>query len=136
MKWLAIIGGIIFGVLALFLSDLLEHLVLFFLAGVVPFTNFTIPPLAMLLFWILVVPGSILLYRIFSGSVWRAVDILAVRMQRRINRRLRPVSRHASSPVALYVITLLYLADSLPKSTIGSPELSFRRRFLTLPQAS
>ena len=132
MKQLVVLGSIILGTCASFLALQSDQIVSFFVAGYIPFTDLSLPPLAMLLFWILLVPVCIGLYQTFSASIWKTVEMLGKISQRHINRQIRWGMERHTLPQLLATV-LIYIAESLPESSSLVPELVFRRRFLALP---
>jgi len=134
MKWLVLLGGIVFSGLLIF-TDALEPVVFFILTGHIAIINLTIPPLAMLLFWILIVPVSLIFYSSASHSFWKIIEFIGEKDQQRINRqaKLARSTRLSRSLRLILVAVILQMAEELPKKPASKPKPSFRRRFLALP---
>lgn len=130
-----ILGIVGIGGFALLRQDIALALVHFIVGGHIPFTNITLSPLTMLLFWLLILPTIYLFRSSISALFWRAIDTIGTISQRQINRRLRLTQLHRRT-VHLVAITLLLIAEQLPEDTLELPELSLRRRFLALQPSS
>jgi hypothetical protein len=90
--------------------------------------------MAMLAFWVLVVPLTLLTRRTISAVIWRIVEHIGTIHQRHLNIRWHQQLRlRRSNSARLYAIVLLYVAEQLPDSSTENPELYFRRRFIALP---
>ena len=132
-KTVVILCGLLLVSVALY-GGLAEQLVMFVLIGRVPFTNLILPAMAMLAFWVLVVPLTLLTRRTISAVVWRIVEYIGTIHQRRLNIRWHQQLRiRRSHSVRLYAVALLHVAEQLPDSSTENPELYFRRRFIALP---
>lgn len=135
MKWLALLGGATLLSGLLFFTGTIESVVFFILTGHIAIINLTISPLAMLLFWILVVPASLIIYKSTSNSFWKIIEFIGEKDQKRINRQARQVRniKPGRNLRPIIAVVLLQIAEELPENSISKPELSFRRRFLALP---
>ena len=136
MKELAVVVGVILGVTTVHLTGLGESIVFFILTGHISLINVTIPPLAMLAFWVLVVPITVAVYKVSNYSLWEAIELIGKVHQRHLNRSVRWVSSRLSwreTALPLVTIYILYTANQLPDSHTSIPALAFRRRFLTVP---
>ena len=114
-------------------TGLLDSVVLFVLTGHVSFLDFTVPPLVMLVFWILIVPAIIAAYRIGSSGFWQAIEVTGRVHQRHINRSIRFLSNRVTNQdalVLLVTITLFQLVNETPKKPILATKLAARRRLL------
>ena len=132
MKQLAILGSIVASMCLVLFTIAPNQLMAFMLAGHVPFTDLTVPPVAMLLFWLLTLPTCLLIYRITSDGFWKSIEQIGHISQRQINRTIR--WRAESYTIHLLLASVMvHVAINLPHSTVSNPELSFRRRFLPLP---
>lgn len=132
MKRLVVLGSCTIGALVAFYPPVTDQLVNFIAVGQIPLTDLTIPPMGMLVFWILIGPATLLIYRLITEGFWRSVEAIGAISQRHINRSIRwSVKRNPLLP--LLSIVLLHLTKDLERSTSNAPELLLRRRFLALP---
>ena len=132
-KTVVILCGLLLVSVALY-GGLAEQLVMFVLVGRVPFTNLMLPAMAMLAFWALVVPLTLLTRRTIGAVVWRMIERIGTIHQRHLNIRWHQQLRiRRSHSVRLYAVALLHVAEQLPDSSTENPELYFRRRFIALP---
>ena len=132
MNQKVVLGSIIAGAcVALFLL-IPDQMISFVIAGHIPFTSISVPPLAMLALWIFVLPLSVLIYHLTSTALWKALDAIGVISQRHINRSIRWGMERYTLPLLLASVLVYVIAD-FPESPSSSPELIFRRRFLALP---
>ena len=123
-----VIGLIIIGSMIFYL--LIDHLLLFVMTGLVPFTNIVISPTLMLFFWLLIVPVCVLSWKIFDISLWRVIENVGKVHQRSLNRKFRAfMPSLSSSTVCLIALTILYQTD---KSSADN-NVILRRRFAPLP---
>lgn len=119
-------------VLSAIYSGLVDQLMMFVIIGQVPFTNYSLGPTTMIVFWISLVPVLMLLGRLANNELWQAIETIGRVNQRGINIRKR-LSQHSEKYAYLAAIVLIYTASQIPKSTTSDPELYFRRRFVVLP---
>lgn len=135
MKRMVVIVCVALSIGAMIYFKAYEALIFFILTGHISIINFTVPPMIMLVFWILVVPASLIFYKSASSSFWKIIEFIGEKNQRKINRQARLIKSITPSRSLgpIIAIVLLQIASELPKSSISKPELSFRRRFLALP---
>ena len=131
MKKLGSLMGL-FGVVGVTIYFFGNELLLFVLAGRVPFINVVIPPVAMFLFWLLIVPISIILWRIFNLSTWKILESIAAAHQRYLNRRVR-LFTPPLSPQTISLITAALLAIETENRQSPAPTSAMRRRLAPLP---
>lgn len=112
-------------------TDLLGQLALFVMIGQIPFTSYSLQPVTMLAFWLLI-PITLVVAALLRQDVWRMVEFIGQSSQRKLNLRHRS---HASRNklADLVVIALVHVAMSLPESTASDPSLYLRRRFAPIP---
>lgn len=134
MKQMVVLCICITTALLVFFTPVGYQLVDFIITGHVPFTNISLSPLAMLIFWVIAVPLSIVAYRLGVDGFWRVIETIGTISQRHINRTIRwtRAPRQNTLPLLLASV-LLYSVAQLPKSSAVTPELTTRRRFLPLP---
>lgn len=133
MRKMVVSALIVFGAVIIFSSSLLSELSFFLIAGKIPFTTMFIPATAMMIFWVLVVPISIIFRNSIVALFWIIVEVLGRIHQLHLNRRYRQVilAKQFAPLLHLYTIALLELPQSIAQS--GSTEAStLRRRFATL----
>lgn len=114
--------------------NILEGIVFFILTGNIAFINLTIPPVIMLIFWILLVPVSVLIYKIGGQTIWAAIETIGKINQRRINRAHRWIAHQVPSKTTvtpLVVITMVYISSNLPPKTTNPPVIYSRRRLVS-----
>lgn len=112
-------------------TDLLGQLALFVMIGQIPFTDYSLQPVTMLAFWLLI-PVIVTVSALLRQDVWRADEFVGRISQRKLNLRHR--SHDSRNRLAdLMVITLIHVATRLPESTASDPSLYLRRRFAPLP---
>lgn len=132
-------GGI---VAALVLLALISNpLLMFILAGAVPFTTLTVPPFLMICLWILI--PFILLFapRLIGDKCWHLIELAARSIERRVRHQQSLVLERAlKRPVfGLVAATYLYELDRAEAAEEAAAEAdtvtksSSRRRYATLP---
>lgn len=136
MKRKVVLGLCVFGALVALIIPVSDQIVHFIIAGRVPFTNISIPPLGMLVFWIVAVPLSIAVYRLGTDGLWRMIETIGTLSQRHINRRIRWTPTHDTTLLHLCTSVALYAVSQTLANTPSAPDLTMRRRFLALPSWS
>lgn len=130
MKWLVVLGGLAGGMVVFFGStNITDYILNFVIAGHIPFTSLSIPPLLMMLLWAAVIPATILVRRIGSELFWKTIETIGRVSQLHINRTVR-WSINSDSLTPLMTITLLHLAQELNKDSSVPISTLFSRRAL------
>ncbi len=132
MKLLVVLGGCVIGVLITLYPPVTDQLIGFIAVGQIPLTNFTIPAMGMLAFWVFIVPIVLLTYRIVVGGFWQTIEMIGRISQRQINRSVR-WSVENSPLLPLLSIVLLQLLIERARSTSASSKSTSRRRLVVLP---
>lgn len=117
----------------LYTSGLLAELSFFLIAGKIPFTTLFIPATAMMFFWILIVPLSLLFRASIVALFWASIETMGQLHQRQLNRRSRQslLAKQYTPLLHLYVVALLTLPrSSTQKNSVETTAL--RRRFAAL----
>lgn len=128
------LGGLVclFGVVVLGVYFFTDELLLFIMAGQIPFTNLFISPIGMLLFWILIVPSFMLFWRIGSQSFWSVIGAIGAWHQRTLNRRIRQFMPPLSSRTICLIATALLAIETERRQPL-LPTPAMRRRLEPLP---
>ncbi len=129
MSFWAMIVGLVALISVSSFADLGNQLLMFIAVGKLPFLPITIPATIMLIFWISLLPFTIMLIKGSDQLFWSLIEKIGEINQLKINRKVRLfVPIKTSSYQDLVTITLLNVDTKHQK-----PELSVRRRFAALP---
>ena len=109
-----------------------NELLLFLLAGRLPFTNVIVPPIIMFLFWLLIVPVTMAIWRILDLSIWKAIESIGATHQRYLNRHIR-LFTPPLTPTSISLISLTLLAIEAESRQTATSTPAVRRRFASLP---
>jgi hypothetical protein len=103
----------------------IDQLFFFFFLGKVPFTNIHLPAILMVVFWVVIIPLSIILRKSLSAIFWKSIDIASELAQRRINRKIRYFTPNQKSELILLSIYILSnMKKSEPDHEIESQKLA------------
>ena len=103
----------------------IDQLFFFFFLGKVPFTNIHLPAILMVVFWVVIIPLSIILRKSLSAIFWKSIDIASELSQRRINRKIRYFTPNQKSELILLSIYILSnMKKSEPDHEIESQKLA------------
>ena len=85
------LGGLLglFGVAALSIYLFADELLLFIMIGKIPFTDTVIPSNGMLILWALIIPISILIWRLGRLIFWSLLEWIGAIHQRQLNQHIR-----------------------------------------------
>lgn len=109
-----------------------NELLLFLLAGQVPLTDIIVPPIAMFLFWLFIVPATVATWRLLNLSVWKIIEAIGAVHQHHLNRHIRLfIPPLTPTTIGLIYLTLLTIEAENRQTTAPTPVI--RRRFVPLP---
>lgn len=122
-------------------SGLFTELILFVISGHVPYTSITLSPIIMLLLWLVIIPLAILGRHSVMRGYWRLIELIGIKRQRHINRRVRLFQPRQTTALqrllSTALLTLLHehTKDDVPATETlpAAPAAPLRRRFLPLP---
>ena len=115
------------------LYALADEMLIFFIAGKIPFTKLAVPAIIMLLVWTFFVPLTLFLLKISALSFWQILEHIGFFHQRLLNQRTRlftpkiGVEIYATFTAIMVAVTIEDLEED--KTTF----VPVRRRFVALP---
>ena len=133
MSRLVAIWSLLAVAVILFGKTMIDSFVVFIIAGRIPIIGLTIPALAMLVFWIALIPATILISKISKASFWRLIGSLGELHQRQINRQIRWLVTISSLELLLSTVYLVLISDYLSQVSVHQQAISTPRRFMALP---
>ncbi len=134
VKFMKKLGGLIGIILAMsiFIYLFSNELMVFVMTGQIPFTKLVLPPVTMLIFWLLVIPGSIIAWKIFDLSLWKIIESIGTLHQKYLNRKYRIFTPAISASTICLISSSLILLDRQSKKNYVSSS-SMQRRLAPLP---
>ena len=132
MRKMVVGALILLSVIIVYSSGLLSELGFFLIAGKIPFSTIFIPATAMMIFWIVVVPLSLLFRASIVALFWAIVEKAGHFNQRRLNQQIhRSIIDKQFAPI-LHLYTIVLLRAPNYTDTNSTEKIALRRRFIAL----